>query len=227
VLSLSDSSIARIETVECGEDLVELRTVHERLFVDDSEANAICIGYRPIFLTRKSVAVKLRQAVQSMPVEFALLVKDAFRPPCLQQQFFSSYIEQLKATNSELSGDHLIALASRFVAPPDVAGHPTGGAIDLTLCTRSGEELDLGGAYDEDGDASNGACFSSCNLIGEAEKRHRKILFLALERVGLVNYPFEWWHWSYGDKYWAAVSGAESAVYGPLHAPEGRPAIVR
>jgi hypothetical protein len=110
VLSLSDSSVAIIETIECGEDLVELRSVHERLFVDDSEANAICIGYRPIFLTRKSVAVKLRQGVQSVPV---------------------------------------------------------------------------------------------------------------------VNYPFEWWYWSYGDKYWAAVSGAESAVYGPLHAPEGYPAIVR
>jgi D-alanyl-D-alanine dipeptidase len=25
--------------------------------------------------------------------------------------------------------------------------------------------------------------------------------------AGFVNYPPEWWHWSYGDKYWAFISG--------------------
>ena len=33
---------------------------------------------------------------------------------------------------------------------------------------------------------------------------------------GLVNYPTEWWHWSFGDRYWALVTGAEHAIYGPL-----------
>jgi len=30
-----------------------------------------------------------------------------------------------------------------------------------------------------------------------------------------VNYPTEWWHWSYGDRYWAFVTGAPHALYGP------------
>ena len=34
--------------------------------------------------------------------------------------------------------------------------------------------------------------------------------------VGLVNYPTEWWHWSYGDRYWALISGADAALYGPV-----------
>ena len=33
---------------------------------------------------------------------------------------------------------------------------------------------------------------------------------------GLVNYPTEWWHWSFGDRYWALLSGARHALYGPL-----------
>ena len=31
--------------------------------------------------------------------------------------------------------------------------------------------------------------------------QHRHYLFAALQAQGFVNYPFEWWHWSYGDKY--------------------------
>jgi D-alanyl-D-alanine dipeptidase len=34
----------------------------------------------------------------------------------------------------------------------------------------------------------------------------------------LVNYPTEWWHWSYGDRYWALMTGAPAALYGPVAA---------
>ncbi len=30
--------------------------------------------------------------------------------------------------------------------------------------------------------------------------------------------PTEWWHWSYGDRYWALVTGAPAALYGPVAA---------
>jgi D-alanyl-D-alanine dipeptidase len=34
--------------------------------------------------------------------------------------------------------------------------------------------------------------------------------------AGFVNYPSEWWHWSYGDRYWAVVTGEPHAIYGPV-----------
>jgi len=37
-----------------------------------------------------------------------------------------------------------------------------------------------------------------------------------LHAAGLVNYPTEWWHWSYGDRYWAMATGAPAAIYGPV-----------
>ncbi|WP_281286552.1 M15 family metallopeptidase [Herbidospora galbida] len=40
------------------------------------------------------------------------------------------------------------------------------------------------------------------------------MLGTALTEAGLVNYPTEWWHWSYGDRYWAHVTGAGTARYG-------------
>ncbi len=216
MMSLSESAIAEVEINDCGEELVELRGLDKRLFLDDSEANAFCIGYRPIFLVRQTIARKLEQALRLVPPEFALLVKDAYRPRHLQEIFFNAYVEELRAKNPERTDVQLVAFAAHFVAPPAVAGHPTGGAIDLTLCTQSGTELALGSAYDADAETSGGACYSDCDAIAESEKRHRQVLFRALGSVGFVNYPFEWWHWSYGDRYWAALTGSESALYGAL-----------
>jgi len=41
------------------------------------------------------------------------------------------------------------------------------------------------------------------------------VLGAALSGAGLVNYPTEWWHWSFGDRYWALTTGAGHARYGP------------
>ncbi|MEU3710149.1 M15 family metallopeptidase [Streptomyces catenulae] len=34
-----------------------------------------------------------------------------------------------------------------------------------------------------------------------AARAHRRLLACALRGAGFVNYPTEWWHWSYGDRY--------------------------
>jgi zinc D-Ala-D-Ala dipeptidase len=52
--------------------------------------------------------------------------------------------------------------------------------------------------------------------VASAARRHRDILACAMSAAGLVNYPAEWWHWSYGDRYWAFQSGNGAALYGAL-----------
>jgi D-alanyl-D-alanine dipeptidase len=32
--------------------------------------------------------------------------------------------------------------------------------------------------------------------------------------AGFASHPDEWWHYSYGDQMWAALTGAEAAHYG-------------
>jgi hypothetical protein len=44
-----------------------------------------------------------------------------------------------------------------------------------------------------------------------------------LAAAGLVNYPTEWWHWSFGDRYWAMATGSEAALYGPKELVPGLP----
>jgi zinc D-Ala-D-Ala dipeptidase len=52
------------------------------------------------------------------------------------------------------------------------------------------------------------------------------LLAQVLRCAGLVNYPTEWWHWTYGDRYWALMTGAAAAVYGPAGPDQVRPAQV-
>jgi zinc D-Ala-D-Ala dipeptidase len=40
------------------------------------------------------------------------------------------------------------------------------------------------------------------------------MLLEAAKKAGLVNYGYEWWHFSYGDRAWAYVEKQEKAMYG-------------
>lgn len=62
---------------------------------------------------------------------------------------------------------------------------------------------------------SAGACYTQADNISDQARTHRDILSTTLTAAGLVNYPTEWWHWSYGDRYWALETGAAVAHYGP------------
>jgi hypothetical protein len=47
-------------------------------------------------------------------------------------------------------------------------------------------------------------CWSRARRAGQGDAAGR-----------LVNYPTEWWHWFYGDRYWAMSTGGSHARYGP------------
>lgn len=216
LLSLSDPQIAAMPMVECGERLVSLIGLHPQVSVDDSAANIACLGYTPTFSVRETVACQLVVAARNLPKGYRLLIKESLRPTSLQQFYFERRLTRILAENPGMTEHEAIALTAQFVAPPWVAGHPSGGAIDITLSDFDGIELDLGCAYDEDEAASSGACFSHFDGLGPVAQLHRATMFAALEGAGFVNYPFEWWHWSYGDRYWAVATQRPHAVYGPV-----------
>jgi len=218
LLSLSDPRVGATPTVECGEQLVPLVGLHSQVLIDDSPENIACLGYTPTFATRETVARRLINAATMLDESFCILVKESLRPASLQKTYFERRLTRTRTEYPGLSEQEAIERTARFIAPPSVAGHPSGGAIDVTLCDRSGKELDLGSGYDEDEAASRGACFSYFNDLSPNARDNRAVLFAALENAGFVNYPFEWWHWSYGDKYWAASTQHPHALYGPVEA---------
>jgi D-alanyl-D-alanine dipeptidase len=77
--------------------------------------------------------------------------------------------------------------------------HSTGGAVDLTL---TADRADLPGCRRE---------FAAPTS---------PLMVPALTAAGLVNDPDRWWHWSYGDRFWAFASRAPHARYGPAPVEE-------
>ena len=76
----------------------------------------------------------------------------------------------------------------------------------------------MGTEIDATPEQSDGACFFAADVDPQA-RRNRMLLAEVLGGAGLVNYPTEWWHWSYGDRYWALMTGSGQALYGPAEVP--------
>ena len=200
---LSDPLVRAVPVVECGEPLVTL------------PAGLASAGVR----VRAGLARRLEAADRALPRGIRLRVVEGVRPVERQRDIIASYNAELLALDPSLGHHNLARLSSRFVAPVDVAPHVAGAAVDLTLVDVCGDELDMGTAIDATPEDSDGRCWFAADGIGADARAHRSLMATVLGEQGLVNYPTEWWHWSFGDRYWALVTGASHAVYGPVQSP--------
>jgi D-alanyl-D-alanine dipeptidase len=214
MLLLSDPAIQAMPFQEDGDPVVDLRAEPElrldRRLADPAGAFA---GLRA------GVRDRLLAAQATLPTGLRLLVVEGYRPLPLQQQYFSEYADELRVKFPDWPSDRVRVEASKFVSPPEVGPHCTGGAVDLTLCTTDGAELDMGTQVNDSPVASGNACFTAAPGLSEPARHNRDLLVAALSAAGMVNYPTEWWHWSFGDRYWAAHTGQKHAVYGPHPGP--------
>jgi len=150
-----------------------------------------------------------------MPTRSSVLSGRVACPPALQRSCFERYVAELRADNPEWSLAQVREAASRHVSPPEIAPHSAGAAVDLTLISDDGQELDMGTRVNAGPEEGDGACRTHARRISPEARANRRLLGDVLTAVGLVNHPTEWWHWSYGDRYWAFSTGAGSALYGP------------
>ena len=164
---------------------------------------------------RSRLAIRLQRAQESLPAGLRLLIREGYRSPEEQQRIFARYSLSLLRERPTLDELSLHRLTSRFVAPLAVAPHVAGAAVDLTLVDETGTPLWMGTPIDATPEESANACAFAAANISEEARANRDLLASVLETQGLVNYPTEWWHWSYGDRYWAYLTGAGSAIYGP------------
>lgn len=197
---LSDERITRIPAIDGGEPLVDLFTrgisAQGRQFV------------------RESVADRLAVADTFLPTGIRLHVVEGLRAIESQREIYDGYKTELLTLNPGISDQEAHVLASRFVSPVEVAPHVAGAAVDLTLVGEHGP-FDLGTPIDATPEQSDGACFFAATNISREARTNRTLLADVLTSAGLVNYPTEWWHWSYGDRYWAFVEEHDHAIYGP------------
>jgi zinc D-Ala-D-Ala dipeptidase len=212
VVLMSDPRVAAIGTLAELDPLIDAAT---QLAVDDRKADATG-AWR---LLRRPVLDRLVDAAAALPVDLRLVVVEGYRPLELQRAYFDAYALQLRTASPDLAEDDVRRLASRHISPPELAPHSCGAAVDVLLTSPEGVELDLGTPMNATPEESGGRCYTwHPEVTGEALLL-RRTLADALEGAGLVNYPTEWWHWSYGDRYWALMTGSPHALYAAVPAP--------
>lgn len=208
---IADPQVVAIPVEECGEPLVSV----QGFAVSDHKA---ALGSDRLYL-RSGVAERLAQAARALPSGVRLLFVEGWRAPLVQRHYFESYRDGLRRDGVSTDPAELHLLASRYVSPPALAPHTAGAAIDLTLCTPDGRELDMGTPINASPEESDGACYTAATNVSAEAAANRAVLGGAMSAAGFINYPTEWWHWSYGDRYWALTTGAPAAVYGPATRP--------
>jgi D-alanyl-D-alanine dipeptidase len=212
IVLIADPRVADLPVEEIDDDLVDVRE-SSILRVDTLKDT----GDGAYAYLRLGLVERLRTAQVLLPDGYRIQLVEGYRPYALQAQYFTDYRHHLERVNPELSSTESYQLASRYVCPPDVAPHVSGAAIDLTLLDSEENPVDMGTPINATPEDSRGACYFAAGNISSEARHHRRVLADALDGAGLVNYPTEWWHWSYGDRYWAFLTDQPAAIYGPVH----------
>ncbi|MFZ2150283.1 MAG: M15 family metallopeptidase [Minisyncoccia bacterium] len=166
---------------------------------------------------RQNVAERLIMASgQLRLLSMFLLVVYGYRHPRVQESRFYEMLEKLRRDeeNAGMSEEDLYSLTHNFIAVPEVAGHLTGGAVDLTLVNAEGQELDMGTKISDFRDPEKITTFST--QLTELQRKNRLYLRMAMMESGFVPFNGEWWHFSHGDKEWAFWEKRQNAKYNPV-----------
>lgn len=164
---------------------------------------------------RQSVAERLMQAQAALPKTWQIVLKAGLRPIAVQLQLVQNLQDHLQTKHPDWSTEQTLAETRTLVADPrlKVPPHSTGAAVDIELYDRDTRQLVHMGARANDG-TDRGKAYSE--RITDEQQARRVQLYLAMLTAGFANNANEWWHFSYGDAYWALFYGKKSTLYRPL-----------
>ena len=168
-----------------------------------------------VFYLREGIIKRLKQAQKNLPNGYHLWLANTTRTVEIVWNLYHKYIKEAKEKDPSLSDKEADLKIRNILAMPDdkiPPGHTTGGALDVILCDNKGKKLPMKVPYDEI-PAEVQSFTDYQNLPGEILK-NRKILYKAMIDAGFQNYFREFWHYSYGDAYWAVRRKKKIAVYG-------------
>jgi CubicO group peptidase (beta-lactamase class C family)/D-alanyl-D-alanine dipeptidase len=177
--------------VESGDfrkpELVELSKLDPSVKLDIRYASTNNFLSTPVysqaraFLQRPAADALLRVNKKLKEVGYGLLIHDAYRPWYVTKIFWEATPEDKRI----------------FVADPGQGSrHNRGCAVDLSLYDlATGQPVEMVGVYDEMSERSYPGYPGGTSL----QRWHRELLRRTMEGEGFLVYPFEWWHFDYGE----------------------------
>lgn len=136
------------------------------------------------------LAQKLKKAyayLQEEDSSLTLLVFDCVRPVFVQQKMWDTLIMPIREKTKFLSN------------PKNRSIHNYGAAVDISICTKSGEELDMGTPFDYIGKLAHPREEQRLLKEGkltEKQIENRVLLRKVMKKAGFFNIQTEWWHWN-------------------------------
>jgi D-alanyl-D-alanine dipeptidase len=162
-------------------------------------------------IVREGVAKRLANANKKLKKrnpKLRLFVNYGYRVLDIQKRRFD---EEMTKCDLSLSYDKRIEITHAKIASPDVAGHPTGGAVDLTLFNEEKNYfLDMGCLV---ADFSGTKYFTYAKGLTKEQVHNRFLLDEVMTAAGFCHYYGEWWHFCYGDLEWAFFFNKQHAIY--------------
>jgi D-alanyl-D-alanine dipeptidase len=163
-------------------------------------------------LVRSELAKKLARINDRLKDGMRLMVVCGYRHPDTQKQCFIREKTRILQQNPGVSDDKANELTHILIAVPDVAGHVVGGAVDITIVDKNNEALDMGTEVADFTQVDKIATYSES--LTKEQIKNRDLLHNLMVSENFAPFYGEWWHFSYGDREWAAFYGNESAIYG-------------
>lgn len=170
---------------------------------------------------RQTVYQKLVAAQKRLPPGYHFCLYEGYRSMSLQKMLFDTHYKDVAKSHPNWTATELFAETTKLVSPvinqdgsPNIPPHSTGAAIDVYLLDDQGNPMDMG-IHPKDWMADEGGVLSltASKIIPPIAKKNRQIMSDVLSAEGFINYPTEYWHWSYGDRYWAFMTDQPQALY--------------
>ena len=180
-------------------------------------------GSSPSIMVRKTVAEMLKKAAAKLPEGYSFKIYDAYRPIAVQQALWDYFRAQKRAENPSITEEELdhitkfcVSFPSYNILKPSL--HNTGGAVDLTIIDKDGNEVDMGCGFDEFTDRAWTTYYepdSEFDGDNDVARDNRRMLYNIMIDTGFTNFPSEWWHFDYGDEKWGQLTN-NVPIYGGI-----------
>lgn len=211
ILTIAD--LLQVDVSESNAPLVDAATALPKLLIRYSKPDMLPYTGEKIFI-REDLVPLLEQAyneLQTILPGATLKIQYGYRHPDVQKKYFTDRYQAHQAENPGMSEEELNELTHTQVAYPPVAGHPTGGAVDLTIVDSTKASLNMGTEIADYSEPEK--CFTYCKSITPVQERNRALLNSIMRNAGFAPFNGEWWHFSYGDREWAAFYNKPTSLF--------------
>ncbi len=194
---LPTDTVPKPKRARAWKTLVDIQTINSRIKVDLKYASTDNFMKMVLYDTitkvylQKDVAIRLGKCqdyLSSIDSNLFLLVYDGVRPVSVQWKMWRA-LDSIP-----------VKQRVKFVSnPANGSIHNYGAAVDLTICNRNGQALDMGAGYDDIRKIAYPRMEAHFLATGELTKQqvaNRKMLRKIMTSQNFRNISTEWWHFN-------------------------------